>query len=377
MESSRAFELRECAEKTAAALGRVLMLDLVIRNEDRLPCRHLRWRGNTANLLLADKMASANMDALEEAFDSAINRYGPRVVRALQKERRATSVDSRLSPHNSGLVSVASDLSDILESPKSSERSLRSQTSDESVSSDFCIVAIDSGVPRRPPAGKRANDQENYPKLVELLLNCSEYSSNLLHDITGGKLGSPQSEYARAAPDMLSNEMNSIIHEFRNGFRAALRDLQGFHIFLLTLHQKLDTLLRAFLNIINKMSPSESDKEDLVVPESPSQAAGGVHRSSPPCKERVVNDSHPDLNESELQRSVPRSSSSWSKESPDMSSPMSRENWHGKFHKGCGEPVRSLRLTAKLRDFHRFAKVDHMLRVNCIMFHTLYNFSRY
>ncbi|KAF2311539.1 hypothetical protein GH714_024636 [Hevea brasiliensis] len=59
LESSTTFESREIAEKTAAALGRVLMLDLVIRNEDRLPCRELRWRGNTANLLLADKMISA------------------------------------------------------------------------------------------------------------------------------------------------------------------------------------------------------------------------------------------------------------------------------------------------------------------------------
>ncbi|KAK3183233.1 hypothetical protein Dsin_030519 [Dipteronia sinensis] len=37
---------------------------------------------------------------------------------------------------------------------------------------------------------------------------------------------------------------------------------------------------------------------------------------------------------------------------------MSREGWHGKFHRGSGEAVRSLRLTAKLRDFHKSAKVD-------------------
>ncbi|XP_075662731.1 dual specificity protein phosphatase PHS1 isoform X1 [Castanea sativa] len=344
MECSSAFESQEYSEKTAAALGRVLLLDLVIRNEDRLPCRQLRWRGNSANLLLADKTASANMDALEEAYDSEIKRSRPRVVGALPKERRATSVDSRLSLLNSGLVSQASDLSDIMESPKSSEKSLRSQTSDLSFCSDLHIVAIDSGVPRRPPAGKRANDQANYPKLVELLLNSSEYSSNLLYDIAGGKLGSPPSEDTNVASDPCTNEMTSIVHEFRNGFRAALRDLEGFYIFMLRLHQKLECLLRAFLNIINKMSSGESDKEDSVVPGSPSS------------KERFIHD--PEFIESELHRTASKSSSSGNKESSGSSSPVTRENWHGKLPKGSGEPIRSLRMTAKLRDFQKFAKVD-------------------
>ncbi|KAH9705618.1 Dual specificity protein phosphatase PHS1 [Citrus sinensis] len=354
LESSSAFESRETAEKTAAALGRVLMLDLVIRNEDRLPCRQLRWRGNPANLLLADKMASANMDAMEEAFDSAIKKYRPRVIRALQKERRTASVDSRVIPHSAGLVSEGSDLSDIIESPKSSELSRRSQTSDESTVSDFHIVAIDSGVPRRPPAGKRANDQANYPKLVELLLNSSEYASNLLHEITGGKLGSPPLEDASTTNSQLA-EMTSVVQEFRSGFRAALIDLQGFHIFLITLYQKLDGSLRAFLNILNKAPSGDFDKEDYVAPESPSQSAGSVYCQSPPSKERLCNDSHPDYSDTESQKTAPRSSS---KESTDSNSPMSRENWHGKFCKGNGEHVRSLRLTAKLRDFHKFAKVD-------------------
>lgn len=358
LESSSAFESREYAEKTAAALGRVLMLDLVIRNEDRLPCRKLRWRGNSANLLLADKIGSVNMDALEEAFDSAIKRYRPKVIRALQRERRATSVDSRLNPHNPGLVSQDSDLSDIMESPKSSRISLGSHTSEKSDFSDFYIVAIDSGVPRRPPVGKRANDQDNYPKLVELLLNSSQYSSNLLHDITGGRLGSPPAEDGNTASDTLPNEMRSVVREFRNGFRAALRDLQGFHIFLLTLHQKLDSLLRAFMNIINKMSFGESDKEDLVVPESPSVAAAAGTWPSPPCKERLMNDNQPDFGDPELQKNATKSSSSGIRESLDSCCPMTRESWHGKFYKGSGESARNLRLTAKLRDFHKFAKID-------------------
>ncbi|XP_039163580.1 dual specificity protein phosphatase PHS1 isoform X3 [Eucalyptus grandis] len=354
MESSAAFESREAAENTAAALGRVLMLDLVIRNEDRLPCRQLRWRGNPANLLCADKMASSGADALEEAFDSVVQRYRPRVLRALQKERRATSVDSRLSAHNSALISQTSDPSDVTESPKSTNMSQKSGMSNESTSSAFHIVAIDSGVPRRPPHGKRANDQANYPKLVELLLNSSEYASNLLHEISGGRLGSPPLQDGENIDEMCLAEVASVVHEFRNGFRAALRDLQGFHIFLLALHQKLDSLSRSFFNIINKTSWGDFDKEDLVVPESHSAAAGVP--SSSPKKERGA-PYHTDLSDSELQRAAPRSSSG-NKESSDSSSPLSRENWHGKLCKGSGESFRSLRLTAKIRDFHKYAKVD-------------------
>lgn len=347
LDSSNAFDSKEISEETAKALGRILVLDLVIRNEDRLPCRQLRWRGNAANLLLADKMASTNMDAFEEAFDSAIKRYRPRVIRALQKDRRATSVDSsRLGPPNPGLASQSSDLSDLTESPKSSNISLKSHSSLTSSASDSHIVAIDSGVPRRPPAGKRTSDQENYPKLVELLINSSNYSSNLLYEITRGKLGSPPDD-ANPKKDLSLADTASVVHAFRRGFRAALRDLQGFQIFLLTLHQKLDSLLRVFLNIINRTSLGDMDKDDLVVLESPN-------------KEQAANDNPPELPDLVLQQiaPTPRPSSSGCSESSESISPISRDAWHGKFHKGSGEPLRSLRMTSKLRDFHKFAKVD-------------------
>uniref|UniRef100_A0A3N7FVM6 Actin-fragmin kinase catalytic domain-containing protein n=1 Tax=Populus trichocarpa TaxID=3694 RepID=A0A3N7FVM6_POPTR len=329
LESSNAFEPRETGERIAAALGRVFLLDLVIRNEDRLPCRELRWRGNPANLLLAEKMTSSNVNALEVAFDSAINRHRPKVIKALQKERRATSLNSKFNTHNRvpGLVSQGSDVSDITESPKSNKMP-RVRKSGESSFSDLIshAVAIDSGVPRRPPAEKRTNDQANYPKLIELLLNSSDYTSNLLYEVTGGKLGAPPL-VGTDFTDTQVTEMVSVVQEFRGGFRAALRDLQGFHVFLLTLHQKLDGLLRVLLNIANKTS-GDTDREDLVIPESPSH--GVLHYPSPPR----------------------------SKESSDSSSPMSRESWHGKLSKGSGEPLRSLCLTTKLREILKFAKVD-------------------
>uniref|UniRef100_A0A3N7FU63 Uncharacterized protein n=1 Tax=Populus trichocarpa TaxID=3694 RepID=A0A3N7FU63_POPTR len=363
LESSNAFEPRETGERIAAALGRVFLLDLVIRNEDRLPCRELRWRGNPANLLLAEKMTSSNVNALEVAFDSAINRHRPKVIKALQKERRATSLNSKFNTHNRvpGLVSQGSDVSDITESPKSNKMP-RVRKSGESSFSDLIshAVAIDSGVPRRPPAEKRTNDQANYPKLIELLLNSSDYTSNLLYEVTGGKLGAPPL-VGTDFTDTQVTEMVSVVQEFRGGFRAALRDLQGFHVFLLTLHQKLDGLLRVLLNIANKTS-GDTDREDLVIPESPSH--GVLHYPSPPSKERFLNDNHSDFSDSDSQRmaQTPRSSLG-SKESSDSSSPMSRESWHGKLSKGSGEPLRSLCLTTKLREILKFAKVrlEHIL----------------
>ncbi|OVA09658.1 Dual specificity phosphatase [Macleaya cordata] len=351
LESSSAFDSLEASEKTAAALGRILMLDLVIRNEDRLPCRQLRWRGNSANLLFSSKALSEDMDVLDEDF-------GPGVIGTLQKERRASSVDGRLSVCDPELISQSSDISSLM-SPKSTDWNLKDQGLNELKYGDFDIVAIDSGVPRRPPAGKRANDHAHYPKLVELLLNSAEYSSSLLYDITGGKVGCPLPEEADEQTDLCLLDITAVVREFRSGFRAALKDLQGFYIFLLTLYQKLDSLLRMFLTIIDKNSSGDFDKEDSVVSEPPSHAAAtGFNCVSPVTKERVFTEAHADLGDMEFQRTHPRPSPPGHKESPDSVSPISRENWHGRYHKGSGDPLRSLRLTAKLRDFNKYAKVD-------------------
>ncbi|KAK9120213.1 hypothetical protein Scep_018306 [Stephania cephalantha] len=276
----------------------------------------------------------------------------------------------KLSGSQSELLSHSSDMSGLIDSPKSislmnSPKSLghlASPRSNETESLNFNVVAIDSGIPRRPPAGKRANDHVQYPKLVELLLNSFEYSSSLLSDITGGKVGCPLAEEASGQTDTSSLDVAAVVSEFRGGFRAALRDLQGFHIFLLTLYQKLDSLLRTFLTIINKSSPGDSEKDDSGNPESPSNSAGGVPCSlSPVSKERYTRETSAELSDSDTQRTGHRSSLSGQKESPDSASPISRENWHGKHFKSNGEPLRSLRLTAKLRDFNKYAKMDSEL----------------
>ncbi|CAN7024592.1 hypothetical protein IGI04_024262 [Brassica rapa subsp. trilocularis] len=361
LESMSSFETEEKAERAASALGRILVLDLVIRNEDRLPCRQLRWRGNPANLLLTDRIMSSTKPlecSFEEAFDSAIKRYHPRDYRSIQKERRASSVDSRsrLSVSDHRLVSQSSDFSDITESPRSYDTEFMSPMSDTSMAPEFHIVTIDSGVPRRPPAGKRASDQEIYPRLVELLINSSQYSSNLLYEITEGGLGCPQAKDGEETPTAVT----PVVREFRNGFRAGLRDLHEFHIFLVTLHQKLDGLLRAFFSMMDKTMCADFDRDDFAVPESPSQSFGHeVNHYPSPSKERVPSDNSFDHSESDMHRSVaPRTPGSESKEGGgDATSPKSRESWHGRYSRG-GESLSSQRLAAKLRDFHKFAKID-------------------
>ncbi|KAF6169613.1 hypothetical protein GIB67_004005 [Kingdonia uniflora] len=309
LELSKCLFLMKKCKKNSGIAWKDLDAGPCYTNEDRLPCRQLGWRGNCANLFFADKVASKETHEIAETFDSRTRRYRPRVIRTLRKERRASSVDGRLT-----------------------------------------------GIPRRPPVGKRANDHSNYPKLVELLLNSHDYSSSLLYDITWGKLGISLSEEVNGKIDSCSLDFNKIVNEFRGEFREALGDLQGFHILLLTLHQKLDSLLRVFLTIIDKNSSVDDDSGGIS--ESPSNAGGvGVHFFSTSSKERV-NENLADLSDAELQKTAPKSSPPRSKDSPDGSSPISRENWHGRYSKGNGELLRSLRLTAKLRDFNRYAKAD-------------------
>ena len=319
LENTVPFDSREAAEKTAEALGRVLILDLVLRNDDRLRCRVLGWRGNYANL-----------DSLDDVYDSAIIRYKPEIIRSpqKQKQRRAVSISG----------SIGSDVSDLILED--------SFVPSEPEFSSFNIVAIDSSVPRRPPAGKRAKDQESYPKLVELTLNNFDYSSKLLFEVSFGKLGIPGSEGFDVSSDYSYNcplsesDIVAIGHSFRGGFRSALRDLQRFHIFLITLYQKLDGLLKIFFNLMYKGS-NEYDKEDASTSDSP----------------LCLVEAQADSNDTDVPRNLRKPSRTLSRDSLDLSSPSCRESFMTKHFKGNGDASRGLRLTMKLRDFNKYAKV--------------------
>ncbi|XP_015699315.1 dual specificity protein phosphatase PHS1-like isoform X1 [Oryza brachyantha] len=343
LENTVPFDSHDSAAKTAEALGRVLMLDLVLRNEDRLRCRSLGWRGNYANLLVANREAYANLDSLDDAYDSAIIRYKPEIIRSPQKQkpRRAVSISG----------SMGSDASDLMMLDQSDTYD---RTNPDQVSS-FRIVAIDSGVPRRPPACKRARDQESYPKLVELTLNNWDYSSNLLFEVSFARLGVPGPEELdvvppsdhihghRSAP-LSEGDMAAAVNSFRGGFRSALRDLQRFHIFLVTLYQKLDGLLKIFFNLMDR-GLNESDREDAGPSDSPLYPVETQMESS----------------DGEVPRHMHRPCRTLSRDNFDLSSPASRESFMMKNFKGNGDASRGLRLTMKLRDFNKCAKADSEL----------------
>jgi len=183
-------------------------------------------------------------------------------------------------------------------------------------------------------------------------LNSSDYSASILYEISGGKLGHPGPDEVTSTDSCLSlsDEDSALaIHEFRGSFRAALRDLEGFHLFLLQLYQKLDGLLRLFLSIITKSS-EESDNNDSVLLDFPSPGASYTTPS------KQLNNELP--SDSEMLKSTTKSSSAGSRGSTDSASPLSRDSWSNKYFKGSAEVPRNLRMTMKLRDFYKNPKVD-------------------
>nr|CAB3477039.1 unnamed protein product [Digitaria exilis] len=66
LESSKAFNSRETACVTASSLGRVLMLDLILRNEDRLPCRPDEVTSADSCLSLSDEDNAVDPELLKE-----------------------------------------------------------------------------------------------------------------------------------------------------------------------------------------------------------------------------------------------------------------------------------------------------------------------
>lgn len=330
-------------------------MDLIIRNEDRLPCHQLGWRGNPGNLLFVDKTISLKLDALDAISGLSSKRYTPAIFKSLQKNQKVDSLNRRKCLYQNSV-----ELNEM------SHISTGEQANNVDEQADFRIVAIDTGVPRRPPAGKRVKDQEQYPRLVELLLNSLEYSSNLLHEISGGKLGFSASEEvdillpcSSTFSSLSYDDMMKVVHKFRSGFRDALMDMQSFYLFLLTLNQKLDGLFRIFLSIVNKNS-EDAEKDESRNYCSPRSADLGISNSL--CKERSANESRADSSDSETRRNTPKSSPQGEPEhcgSPESTSSGSRGNWSGKYFKGSEQSHR-LRLTMKLRDLHKFVKVKEI-----------------
>lgn len=244
LENESAFQTQAAAENTAAGLARIFLLDLVLRNEDRLFCSELGWRGNPANLLCTKELPVGQQSS----------------GRLLSSHKLTTSLLSKQESVDTGDRKFSSADSFLgLQSGKISVRKTSlcdSQVPEAAVLGDDTVylVTIDSGVPRRPPTGKRAMDKISYPKIVELALNSSEIAGSLLYDISGGKLGFPSLESSSDDLDQIR-----VVKAFQSALRKGIRDMQILYIFLLKLCRMLQIMLQKFFQSINDMLPSEDE----------------------------------------------------------------------------------------------------------------------
>ncbi|CAK9238096.1 unnamed protein product [Sphagnum jensenii] len=345
-ESQQAFTPQEVAMKTASALGRILVLDLVIRNEDRLVCQELGWRGNPGNLLVSDRCPLG------------FNKMSPQKMLS-----KTSSVQRRSELHchkkSESFHKLASQSTSDLQQLASSELGLLQST--KSLSIQCVIVAIDSGIPRRPPALKAQNDQRDYPKVVELLINDEKIAAELLKEISWENLGveSPKTGQGTDKSDKLDQLHSAkqidhikVVKAFQAGFTAGIRDMQILQMFLLKLFRQLDHLLKDFAVYMSAQSKSHEDGNKRLgsKPGSPQPQSQGVSVEGSPSTENTQVVSQRLLSSS--QKPAPISVSpvtSTIMESPSTSSP-SRQSWHKKGSPG--------RLTLKLKNVSKTAKVD-------------------
>ncbi|KAK8953129.1 hypothetical protein KSP40_PGU005520 [Platanthera guangdongensis] len=141
-------------------------------------------------------------------------------------------------------------------------------------------------------------------------------------------------------------------------------DLQSFHLFLLTLHQKLKGLFWILESIVSRNS-GEHEKNESQNSISPRSRNFGV--STPLCKERLAIESHADSIDSESHKNTPRPSPRGESEqcdTPNSTSYGSKGNWSDKYFKGSGDQFHRSRLTMKLRDFQKFVNVK---KIQCII----------
>lgn len=189
--SPHAFEAGPVAHGTARALGRVLVLDLLLRNEDRLACSRLGWRGNPENILFTRRPLVP---------PKPVGIYAHLLPRGLE-----------------GIAGVADG-------------------------TPGTVVVINSVLCRRQPSETRALDEAEYPGLIELLLNDAASAAEILDEISGGAFGHPSVDSqgcgAEAEPRRGAGGAPAAaraaslapgpadVAAFQEGFRAAVEDLR-------------------------------------------------------------------------------------------------------------------------------------------------------
>ncbi|XP_024385430.1 dual specificity protein phosphatase PHS1 [Physcomitrium patens] len=405
-ESKQAFASEKVAVKTAIALGRTLVLDMVLRNEDRLVCHTLGWRGNSGNLLVTeevphglDQLGPPVLDSKQISGGSGFTRQRRTQSLAALSTSSNTDILVQLpkmhrspSPELSHAGTAQSHALQNLLVPEESE-ALASKMGelkmkDKKEEPSCLLVAIDSGVSRRPPGMKIEHDRRIYSKTIELLLHDEETAGNLLREISFGYLGPPFENEKTSEADFSGEpatppeefDHHKIIRAFQRGVIVGIRDMQVLRMFMVKLFRTLDQLLREFMAYVSNLPDEEGSKTETEVtkppveetqpsdvkvspengtPQKPSGSTSMMsseQQESPqslpsgpvstPIREKSPRVSMLKISPSSLRKS-PVSSPRLN--SPNKISPV-RESWHKKGSPG--------RMTFKLKDVSKTAKID-------------------
>jgi len=141
--------------------------------------------------------------------------------------------------------------------PEESETLLKKKES--GVEEPSCmLVAIDSGVSRRPPGMKVEHDRRVYSKTIELLLHDEETAANLLREISFGFMGPP---FENELTDKTDIDHQKVTKAFQRGLIGAVRDMQILRMFLVKLYRTLDHLLREFMGYVSSQSDVSKKQE--------------------------------------------------------------------------------------------------------------------
>lgn len=350
-ESKQAFSPEKVALRTASALGRTLVLDMVLRNEDRLVCHALGWRGNAGNLLVTDVVphgAHKLGPPAALAHDSASLRQRRTQSFAALPTTPEPGIPMHRAP-SPELSTVGTATPHTLQSLLIPEESAMEQKKEEEPEATCLLVAIDSGVARRPPKMKMEHDRQVYSKTIELLLHDEETAANLLREISFGFLGP---SFDTDEPSVLDHQ--KVTKAFQKGVGSAIKDMQVLRMFLVKLYRALDHLLRELLSYVSTQSKKQEAEKGAAQPSVEGSSESTNSESTPA---RVRSPSLTKLKTSpgsgkKSPGSSPRLSSPGSSpglNSPNRISPL-KENWHG-----LGSPGR---MTIKLKDVNKTAKVD-------------------
>lgn len=253
VESPRAFSL-EASESTASSLGRVLLLDLVIRNGDRLACKKLGWRGNLNNIMFTERKLLAPTKTNPKKCENFP--VGP-PMRKQKSPGKSPLSETRSSPGVSRGPQVGN------------------------------VVVIDSGVCRRPPSMQSAVDRQEYPVFVELLLNDRDFAADVLNEISNGQFSEYLDGAVGSSPRRISQLGSNhcsekIVNAFQRGFKEGISDLEGLQTMMSQLRRRLDEMLRAFIAYITSQVPDSSD-------DNLSPSSGEKKKKKPPTpRSRLV-----------------------------------------------------------------------------------------